>query len=90
MNDLIGLVVYLIVAGLILWLAFWVIDQIPIPPPFNQVIRVILVVVAVLICIYALLGLIGQAPRLRGENPGAATVLADYRPPVLEAMGWRS
>jgi hypothetical protein len=64
-EPLISLVVYLIVAGLILWLAFWVIDQIPIPPPFNQVIRVILVVIAVLICVYALLGLIGAAPRLR-------------------------
>lgn len=64
-EPLIALVVYLLVAGLLIWLAFYVLDSIPIPQPFNQIIRVILVVISVLICIYALLGLIGAAPRLR-------------------------
>lgn len=74
-EPLISLVVYLLIAGILIWLAFYVLDSIPIPPPFNQIIRVILVVISVLICIYALLGLVGGAPRVRigGIEPCPST-----------------
>lgn len=59
-NDLVNLVVWLIVAGLIFFLVSWLIDYAKVPEPFNRVIKVIVAVVAVLILVNALLTLIGH------------------------------
>lgn len=65
MSGLVQLVIYLIVTGLIVWLLIWLIDYVPLPAPFNKVAKVIIMVVAVIIIIYALLGLTGSAPPLK-------------------------
>jgi hypothetical protein len=57
--DLISLLVTILVVGLILWLILYVIDQIPLPPPFHQVARIIVIVVGVLFLIKILLGVSG-------------------------------
>ncbi len=59
LNGLVHAVIVLIVGGLILWLLWWLIDYIGLPEPFNKVARVILAVVAVLICIGVLLQIAG-------------------------------
>lgn len=66
-ETLISFVVYVLIVGLILWLVDYVAGMIPLPPPFRQVIRVVVAVVGVLILIYLLLGLVGLAtpPLLR-------------------------
>lgn len=51
--------VWLIVAGLIFWLLWWLIGYVGLPEPFNKVARVVLAVAAVLVCIAALLSLAG-------------------------------
>lgn len=63
--SLVTLVVYLLVVGLIVWLLLWLIDYVPVPEPFNRVAKIIIMVAAVLIVIFVLLGLIGEAPSLR-------------------------
>jgi len=49
----------LIIVGLILYVVWWAITQIPLPPPFQVVVRVIFVLVCVLILIAYLLPLLG-------------------------------
>lgn len=59
-NNLIAVVVWLIVAGLIWWILTWALDAIGIPEPFNKVARVILILIVAVICINALLTLAGR------------------------------
>jgi hypothetical protein len=63
-SALVMLVVYCLVVGLIAWLLMFLVDYVPVPPPFNRVAKVVIMVVAVLIVIILLLGLVGEAPRL--------------------------
>jgi hypothetical protein len=58
-STLFTLIIVLLVLGLLLWLAFYILDQFPLPAPFNRVIRVVLVVLAVLILVVFLLNLAG-------------------------------
>lgn len=58
-TALISVLVWIIVAGLIFWLLWWLISYVGLPEPFNKVARVILAVVAVLFLINMLLGLTG-------------------------------
>lgn len=59
-EDVVRLVVYLIVGGLIVWLLIWLIDYCGLPEPFAKVARVILAIAAVLVVISALLAFIGH------------------------------
>jgi hypothetical protein len=61
-QQLITLVIYLIVIGLIIWLLLWALQQVPMPAPFAQVARVLIIVIGVLIVCYLLLGLVGGGP----------------------------
>ena len=58
-------VLYLIVAGLIFWLLWWLIGYCGIPEPFNKVARVILAILAVFVLIGILLSLVGGQPLFR-------------------------
>lgn len=53
-------IIQLIVFGVIFWILKWAVDYFEIPEPFKKVIMVILVLGAVIICINALLSLIGR------------------------------
>lgn len=55
---LITLLIVIIILGLI----WWVITVIPLPDPFAKIAQVVVVVIGVLIIVWMLLGLIGQAP----------------------------
>jgi hypothetical protein len=58
--SLVGLVIYLIVVGLIIWLLLYLIDIIPLPEPFHRVARIAIMVIGVLIIILLLLQFIGE------------------------------
>jgi hypothetical protein len=60
LNTLVYAVVYLIVAGLIFGLLWWLVQYVSLPEPFNKVIRVVLAVLAVLVIIGILLSLVGH------------------------------
>jgi hypothetical protein len=57
--------VYLIVAGLIFWLLWWLIGYVGLPEPFNKVAHVVLAVAAVLVVIGILLSLTNGTPLFR-------------------------
>ncbi len=58
-EGLIGLIVLLIVVGIVAWLVIWLIDTLPLPAPFGQIARVLVILVAVLIVLYRALPLLG-------------------------------
>ena len=57
--QLINLLIYLVVVGLILGIVLWVNDTVPVPAPFHNIIRIVSIVVAAIILILLLLQLIG-------------------------------
>lgn len=59
-QALVNAVIWLIVAGVIFFLLDWAIKSIGVPEPFNKVLRVILVLLAVIVCINALMTLAGH------------------------------
>lgn len=66
---LLHLLVWLIIIGLVFYLLYWAVSQIPLPAPWAVVIRVILALIAVVILLQVLLplaGPIGGCSRLIG------------------------
>ena len=60
---MIGMLVTFVVAVIILGLAWYVIDALlPLPEPLGKVVRVVFVVIGVLMLVWFLLALVGQAP----------------------------
>jgi hypothetical protein len=59
LSGVVQLMVYLIVAGLIFWLLYFLVNYINPPEPFKKIAMVILMVCAVLICIGVLLSFAG-------------------------------
>ncbi len=59
LTGLVHAVVVLIVAGLIFWLLSWLVDYVGLPDPFRKVARIVLAVLAVLVCVGVLLSLAG-------------------------------
>ena len=58
-SALITLLVYLIILGMLWWLADYIISAVPIPDPPARLIRIVLMVIFCLIIIGLLLSLIG-------------------------------
>lgn len=70
LGSVVTIVVYLLVAGLVLWLLHWLITYVGLPEPFAKVARIVLAVVAVLIAIGVLLSLLSGQPLFRwGGGP---------------------
>lgn len=56
MESLLWLVIWLLIIGVIIGLLFWVVSEAPfVPPQFKQIIRFVIVVVAVILLIGFLL-----------------------------------
>lgn len=65
MAGLLHLVIYVLIAGVLVALVFYVVDAIPIPAPVGKIIKVVCVVIACLLIVYALAGLGGVSlPKL--------------------------
>jgi hypothetical protein len=56
---LIRLLIVLVIIGVIMYVIWWAISQIPLPPPFMVAVRVVFVLVCVLIVLAYLLPLLG-------------------------------
>jgi hypothetical protein len=65
LSGAVNVVVYLIVAGLIFGLLFWLVSYVGMPQPFDKVARVVLAVLAVLVLIGLLLSLVTGQPIFR-------------------------
>ena len=56
--DLIGLLILILVLGLVFWLCIYVIDLVPLPPPFRIVAKAIVALIVILILL-SQVGLLG-------------------------------
>lgn len=56
---LVHLLIWILVIGLVFYLAYWAISQVPMPPPFAVAARVILAIIAILILLQLILPLVG-------------------------------
>lgn len=61
----VSVVIYLIVAGLVFWLLWWLVDYIAPPEPFRKIANVVLAVMAVLVAIGLLLSFVNGQPLFR-------------------------
>ncbi len=65
LTALVGVVVYLIIAGLIFGMLWWLVNYINLPEPFKKVANVVIAIAAVLVVIGILLSLVGGTPVFR-------------------------
>lgn len=63
-SALLSILIFIIIAGLVFYLLWWLIGFIGLPEPFNKVARVILALFAVLVLISALME-VGGHPLIR-------------------------
>lgn len=59
-ESLINALIWLVVAGLILWVLYWGLGEINPPEPWKKVAKVILVLITVVVLINILLSLVGK------------------------------
>jgi hypothetical protein len=64
-STIFTLIIVLLVIGLLVWLAFYILQQFPLPDPIGRIIRVIVVVLAVLVLIVFLLNIAGVGPGIK-------------------------
>ena len=61
----VGVIVYLMVAGLIFWLLWWLVDFLAPPEPFRKIASVVLAILSVMVVIGILLSLVNGTPVFR-------------------------
>jgi hypothetical protein len=59
--QLINLLIYVVVVGLLIGLVHWFADAVPLPPPINKAVKIIAIVIGALVLILLLLQLAGVA-----------------------------
>jgi len=65
-GALIGIIITLIIVGVLWWAVEQLLPLIPLPDPFRQIIRVLMIVILVLIVVYVILALLGGLVSLPG------------------------
>lgn len=65
LSAAVTVIVYLIVAGLIFGLLWWLIGYVAVPEPFNKFLRVVLAILAVLVIIGMLLSMVTGQPMFK-------------------------
>jgi hypothetical protein len=64
-GSLFTFIIVMLACGLLVWLAFYVVDQFQPPEPVGKIIRVVVVVIAVLVIVALLLNFAGVGPGVR-------------------------
>lgn len=59
LNALVGLLIWLVIAGVIWWAVHQLLPLLPLAEPFTTLIRVVLTIIIVIIVLYAIIGLLG-------------------------------
>lgn len=59
-HTLLAAFVWIVIAGVIFWVLNWAVAYIGVPEPFNKVLRVVLVLIALIMLINGLLMLAGR------------------------------
>jgi preprotein translocase subunit SecE len=63
-TTLIYIIMFLIIAGVILWGVNQLLPMVPMDPRFRTVINVLITIVVVIVIVYVIAGLLGAAPPL--------------------------
>jgi hypothetical protein len=61
---MIDVLIYVIILALVIGLAYWLVDYLPVPDPLNRILKVVIMIIAVIAIIYLLMGLAGNRPVL--------------------------
>ncbi len=61
-EQLLSVVIYLVIAGLLFWLIWWFVGYVGIPEPFNKVIRVVIGLAALVFLLYFVMGMLPPMP----------------------------
>lgn len=61
---MVSLLIYIVIIAVLVGLAYWVIDVIPVPEPVNKIAKVLIIVVGVIALIWVLMGIAGNPPAL--------------------------
>jgi len=64
-GSLFTFIIVMLACGLLVWLAYYVVDQFQPPEPVGKFIKVAVVVIAVLVIVALLLGFAGVGPGIR-------------------------
>lgn len=64
-SSLVSLLILILIGGLVVWLLFYLIDMLPMPSPFNQIAKAIVILIAILV-------LLERTGLLSGRALGAA------------------
>ena len=67
-GSLFTLVIVLLACGLLVWLAFYVVQEFAPPEPVGRIIRVVVVVIAILVIVALLLNFAGYGTPVRLIN----------------------
>lgn len=59
---LIHLLIWILILGLVFYLAYWALSQVPLPAPFAVAARVILAIIVIIVLIQLVLPLAGTGP----------------------------
>jgi hypothetical protein len=59
LSAMVSVIIYLVVAGLVFWLLWWLVNYIAPPEPFRKVANVVLAILGVLVVCSILLSLVG-------------------------------
>lgn len=62
--DLIGILIYLVIWGLVLYVLWWGLSRIGLPEPFGKIAQVVIVILTVVVLLNILFGL-GGSPFFR-------------------------
>lgn len=65
LSGAVTVIIYLMIAGLVFWLLWWLVSYIAPPEPFRKIANVVLAILAVLVVIGILLSLVGGTPLFR-------------------------
>lgn len=58
LSGMVSVIIYLIVAGLVFWLLWWLVGYVGLPEPFRKIANVVLAIAAVIVIIGILLSLV--------------------------------
>lgn len=65
LSGAVGVFIYLLVAGMVFGLLWWLVGYIGLPQPFDKAARVVLAILAVLVIIGILISMTGGTPVFR-------------------------
>lgn len=62
---MINLLIQLLILCIVVGVVWWILDFVPVPEPLNRIAKIVIMVVALIILVYVLLGLAGNVPAMK-------------------------